>query len=138
MKKKVIFILVVIIILVSVILFFNMKKNNTENLVENSNVKKEYCTYLVYNSVEIDNPDLDSVNMVFAFNSKNVCVDCRMVWTFSTEELAKENYENWKKCELSNLKIESNTVSFNDDVQPGRTKDEIRKIGFGNYKISEY
>lgn len=132
MKKNVliIFIIIVVIALVSIIIF----KFNTNN-----DVKKEYCTYLVYNSTEEEKKEnLDSVNMVFAFNSENICVDCRMVWTFNTEEIAKENYENWKNVGLSNLKIESNKVAFNADEQIGKTKDEIKEIKFGKFEIHEY
>ena len=100
MKKKVIFIstiMIIIIILISTILFIYMKKNNKENNAENSNVY-DCFTYLIYNSDRGSNDGLvDSVNLVFAFNEKDICVDYRAIWTFNDEEIAKRSYNQWNE-----------------------------------------
>ena len=146
MKKKIIFIstiIIIIIILISTILFLYMKKNNkennAENNTENSNVY-DCFTYLIYNSDRGSNDGLvDSVNLIFAFNEKDICVDYRAIWNFNDEEIAKRSYNQWNEI-YPNVEINSTKVSFNQKSGGviGETKEEIRNNEYKSFDLVEY
>ena len=117
-----------ILILVSIILSFVVNY-----YIANKNFEK--YTYIVCaTSGVLENEELDSTRILFAFDENNMCVLSRFVWNFKTEEIAQKNYQNWKESEISNLKIIGKEVSFNDEEQLGKTKEEI-KNGFNEYDI---
>lgn len=108
----------------------------TVRYVKNIESKKflDY-TYVTYATTEIlENEELNSTRLLFTFDENDICVLSRFVWDFKTEDIAQKNYQNWKECGMSNLKINGTKVSFNDVEQVGKTKNEIEN-GFNGFDI---
>ena len=135
MKKIFIGIVVFFIAIISFVGIY-YKIENIKNIESNKFAKYTYITYVT--SGTLDDEDLNSCRLLFAFDENDICVFSRFVWDFKTEEIAKNSYQNWKACQLSNLKINGTVVSFNDVEQLNKTKSEIREIGFGDFEILEY
>lgn len=136
MMKK--FFIGIVILLIVVLTFVGIyyKFENIKNIENKKILNYTYLAYILNEGNE--NESIDSCRLLFAFDENDICVLSRFVWNFKTEEIAKENYQNWKKSELLNLKINGTEVSFNDVEQLNKTKSEIRKIGFGDFEILEY
>ena len=67
-----------------------------------------------------------SVETIYTFNDKNICVSQRMKYEFSSNEEAKKEYDLWNEQKnLKNISISENIVSFNTDVNIGTAKDSI-------------
>lgn len=117
MKNKILYsCIVVILIVVALILGYYLGKT----------VKTDTTYTYLSVSQSSDTEDLNYIKYIYTFNSNNICIDCRALWEFKTEEIAKNNYTNWEKSGNKNLKIESNKVTFNMDRYIGLTKDEIK------------
>ena len=88
------------------------------------------------------NENIDYVDQIFAFDENDQLVDSRLIWEFSTEEIAQENYQNWVKARNLNLSIKGKTVYFNEDM---KLKDVLDKESIlaqfsdpSKYEITEY
>lgn len=117
MKKKILIFLLMILILIIII--------ETIFVVKNTNKPSTAYTYLFFNSPGNDD-ELKNVGIIYTFDENNICIDERLLWDFANEEIAKENYENWKEIGYKNLEINSNKVSFNATNHNGLTKEEIK------------
>lgn len=124
MKKSFIVIIILLIIILSFAVNYYIANKNFE----------KYTYIVCATSGVLENEELDSTRILFAFNENNMCVLSRFVWDFKTEEIAQKNYQNWKEAEISNLKIIGKKVSFNDEEQLGKSKEEIEN-GFNEYDI---
>ncbi len=139
MKKKV---LMVVLIIIAVILgyFLGVRVEKNKNSTDKTDTKEKY-TYLTWTAFG-STDEVESAREIFTFDSNNVCIDNRVVYNFSTEEIAQREYKRWQEVydDSSNLKINSTEVSFSTDVQNGRTKQEIKEdFHAGNLKeIVEY
>lgn len=115
-------VIVVLMILVSVISFKLGSKIDTK------------YTYAVFSSA-LENADenLNASKIIFTFNSKGICIDCRIMYDFANKEIADKQYEAWKKIEadknnasMTNVDRVSNIIIFNDTVNYiGKSKSEI-------------
>lgn len=123
-KKSFIGIIILVIIILSFVVNYYIANKNFE----------KYTYIVCATSGVLENEELDSTRILFAFDENNMCVLSRFVWNFKTEEMAQKNYKNWKEAEISNLKIREKEVSFNDEEQLGKSKEEI-KNGFNEYDI---
>ncbi len=135
MKKKIMIVsvIVVIMILVSVISF---------NL--GSKIDTKY-TYAVFSSApENANEDLNATKLIFTFNPKGTCIDCRIMYDFANKETADKQYKAWKEIEadknnasMTNVDRISNIVTFNTVQYIGKSKTEIMEMKLvgenGNY-----
>ena len=142
MKDKIIFAILAIIIIVGI--FYSGYKMNeiSQKTNEEYSVPEADPRSYVMVDMSSDNEQIVLVKRLLAFDKNNKLVDSRIIWEFSTEEIAKQNYENWKEAGNLNLSIKENVVYFNEDItlKYNLDKDSIMSeyINSNKYTITEY
>lgn len=125
-KEYIVYVIIITITLIGAIFLANKYMGgfifgNIE--MQNSNIKSSN-THIIENNIN-DEKQL-SVETIYTFNDKNICVSQRMKYEFSSNEEAKKEYDLWNEQKnLKNISISENIVSFNTDVNIGTAKDSI-------------
>ena len=126
MKNRMMGVLIIlIVIIISMVVGFKIGSKKNE---ESKDLKKGDTCYSYVLVKTTHNANLKEVIIIYTFDKKDVCVDCRMMYDYETEELARKEYDKWidnTSGIVKNIKIDSAKVIYNATNFNGKMKDEI-------------